>query len=115
MEQLCDHPYEVLDEWYLNIKRGDQVIYVPSHLGAQIYHPDNETGFITSLAPREDVVFVRYWRRGEEGKALRNAGNSEATPIMRLWPIVEFDNRWVDPKVIDGYLTKIAEQELFEA
>ncbi len=63
-------------------KRGDQVIYVPSHADG-IDHPDAEKGFVTSLAPNRTSAFCRYWNKANP-KELRTKANSEATPINML-------------------------------
>jgi len=63
------------------MKRGTQIIYVPSHADGNVTHPDCQAGFVTSL--RNDFAFCRYWSKHHPGE-LRTRANSEATPFDYL-------------------------------
>jgi hypothetical protein len=65
----------------------DQVAYFPHHAEWDIDHPDVEYGFITSVIDDKGSAFVRYWRKGEEGKALRTTSCSELTSLDRLMKV----------------------------
>ncbi len=66
----------------MKLKMLDQVAYIPHHAQGDITHKDVEFGFVSSdLGDLEHpTVFVRYWRKGQNGIALRTTANSEATP-----------------------------------
>ena len=66
------------------IKRGMQIVYVPRHALGDMYHPDAERGFVTSI--KDNVAFCRYWHNGKVGEkvGLRTTANSEATHIDDL-------------------------------
>ena len=74
-EFLADAPWEQAYRFQVL----EQVAYVPAHAYGKLAHPDVERGFVSSDEGGPNV-FCRYWRRGEEGKALRTLANSEATP-----------------------------------
>jgi len=57
------------------LKRGTQVIYVPSHALGDTSHPDCERGFVTSQ--QGNIVWVRYWHR--DRPELRTTTCSERT------------------------------------
>lgn len=99
----------------MKLQRGDQVIYVPSHADTDVNHPDAETGFVTSVTEDGRHAFVRYWRRGSEGFALRARANSERTPIQRLWPMSKRDPRYCRDNWIQKELQAIAREELLES
>ena len=63
------------------MKRGTQIVYVPSHASG-INHPDCEEGFVTSI--RGNTVFCRYWSKVTSGIMLRTRANSEGTPIENI-------------------------------
>lgn len=65
----------------VELKRGTQIIYVPTHAEGDIKHSDSERGFVTSS--NSLVVFCRYWSRQVVGE-LRTKMNSESTPIENL-------------------------------
>ena len=65
------------------LKRGTQIIYVPSHANGDTEHPDCDRGFITSCKDDAESCFCRYWRKGEPG-TLRTHLNSELTPVRNL-------------------------------
>ncbi len=60
----------------ITMKRGTQVLYVPTHTAGDLLHPDVQAGFVTSV--RGDTVFCRYWRK--DLSDLRTKANSEGTP-----------------------------------
>lgn len=64
-----------------SLKRGTQIIYVPTHAEGIPDHPDREPGFVTSV--RGDHAFCRYWSKYTPGD-LRTKANSESTPINCL-------------------------------
>lgn len=59
----------------MEFKRGDQIIYIPSHADGPD-HKDSEEGFVTSV--RGDSIFCRYWSKHDRN-ILRTLANSEAT------------------------------------
>jgi hypothetical protein len=63
------------------LKRGTQIIYIPSHAGGDPDHPDAEQGFVTSMSI--NGAFCRYWSRYNPC-FLRTMANSELTPFDRL-------------------------------
>lgn len=67
----------------MELKRGTQIIYVPSHAKGDCEHPDAETGFVTSV--RGSDAFCRYWSKWHPGE-LRTKANSELTPTQHLIP-----------------------------
>ncbi len=56
------------------LKRGTQIIYVPSHANGDIHHEDCERGFV--ITDKGESVFCRYFNKD---KSLRNIANSEST------------------------------------
>ena len=66
----------------LELKRGTQIIYIPTHANGDKHHPDVEYGFVTSILG--DCAFCRYWSRHHGG--LRTVANSELTPVANLVP-----------------------------
>jgi hypothetical protein len=86
----------------MTLKRGTQIAYIPMHCNDDLFHPDVEYGFVTSV--RDDVAFCRYWSKFTSGH-LRTQANSEATPIDM---IVICQTR---PQfVIENWLRQIDEQ-----
>lgn len=67
------------------MKPGTQIIYVPTHAGGDIHHPDCEAGFVAheTILPG-NAIFCRYWANGSAPRRLRTLANSEATPIEYL-------------------------------
>jgi hypothetical protein len=66
----------------LELKRGTQIIYVPTHADGWANHPDCEEGFVTSV--RGDTAFCRYWSKLYAHPVLRTKANSEGTPIENI-------------------------------
>lgn len=65
------------------LKRGTQIIYVPSHAYGDENHPDVEIGFVMrDQVEGKDNVFCRFWRK--DLSDLRTKANSESTPISSL-------------------------------
>ena len=55
-----------------DFKKGDTVVYIPTHANGDKYHKDCEHGFVTSTTDK--TVFCKfYWKDG----SLRNKANSE--------------------------------------
>ena len=81
------------------LKRGTQILYVPSHAQGNPEHPDVEVGFVTSGPANGDAYFCRYWRK--DGTDLRTKTCSELTPI---WTIVVKDT--YPQEKIDAALTE---------
>lgn len=59
---------------------GTQVIYVPTHAGGDVNHPDCERGFVTSV--KRETVFYRFWR--EDLSELRTKSCSEGCDASQL-------------------------------
>ncbi len=62
------------------LKRGTQIVYVPSHADGDIKHPDCEEGFVISKTSDKysEAYFCRYWSKSYRYR-LRTTANSEAT------------------------------------
>jgi hypothetical protein len=60
-------------------KRGDQILYVPTHAGGNKSHMDVEHGFVTSGPAEDGSYFCRYWSKFDPFQ-LRTKANSELTP-----------------------------------
>ena len=58
------------------LKRGTQIIYVPSHAKYVEDHPDTERGFV--ITDMGETVFCRYFSRKYRYE-LRTLANSEST------------------------------------
>lgn len=58
------------------LKRGTQIIYVPSHAKHVEDHPDCERGFV--ITDKGETVFCRYFSRLHH-EELRTIGSSEST------------------------------------
>jgi len=56
------------------LKRGDQILYVPTHANGDVSHPDVESGFVTSVS--NYGVFCRFWSKFDPSE-LRTKANSE--------------------------------------
>ena len=65
----------------LELERGTQILYVPTHANGRLNHPNVEEGFVTSVQGIR--VFCRYWSKDESG-ALCTKDNSELTAITNL-------------------------------
>jgi len=77
----------------MSFKKGDQIIYIPSHANGNINHPDCEPGFV--VGTKTHTAFCRYWREPKIG-LLRNTKYSEATPVSCLKKHNSVDQRIVD-------------------
>src|SRR3989344_9446361 len=85
-EELTEHEIKQALEryfWEVQLCRGTQVVYIPTHAHGDPKHPDAEVGFITSLGKDGHAVFCRYWSKFSPDE-LRTKANSEATPIILL-------------------------------
>ena len=87
------------------LKRGTQIVYIPTHANNDIQHSDVQFGFVTSV--RDDVAFCRYWRKHSLGE-LRTKANSEGTPIDML-----VERRSVHPVIVASALQFISDQEQY--
>lgn len=69
---------------------GDQVAFIPHHAYGDIYHPDVEFGFVTSV--KGQLVWCRFWYKGKPGE-LRTRANSEGVNIrdLRLYDSVSHE------------------------
>lgn len=67
----------------MELKRGTQVICVPSHARGDVNHRDCEAGFVTSGHSAGGIAFCRYWSKLHPGE-LRTRANSELTKVFRL-------------------------------
>lgn len=65
----------------MELKRGTQIVYVPSHAEGDTKHRDAEQGFVTLAG--ESYAFCRYWSKFEGGQ-LRTKSCGELTPISHL-------------------------------
>ncbi len=65
----------------MELKRGMQIVYVPSHAEGDTKHRDAEQGFVTSVVG--DNAFCRYWSKFEGGQ-LRTKSCGELTSISNL-------------------------------
>lgn len=63
------------------LKRGTQIIYVPTHADGDPEHRDAESGFVTSVVP--GYAFCRYWNKRHPTE-LRTKSCSERTPVYTL-------------------------------
>jgi hypothetical protein len=69
-----------------SLNRGDQIAYLPGHVGENLDDPSVELGFVTSVKKFNDgqnMVFCRYWMQGKPGE-LRTKSASEATPLENV-------------------------------
>ncbi len=64
----------------MNLSKGTQIIYIPTHAENNETHPDCETGFVTNQT-KPNAVFCRYWRN--DG-LLRTTSCSELTPLYAI-------------------------------
>jgi hypothetical protein len=76
----------------MDLKRGTQIAYVPTHTKGDLQHPDVEVGFVTSV--QGGTAFCRYWSKCSQGE-LRTKANSESTPIEMLIPYTSVPSSWV--------------------
>ncbi len=68
-------------EKYDMLKKGMQIVYVPSHAKGDVNHLDSEEGFIADkLGMRVDFIHCRFWSK-ESPDFLRTTANGEATPL----------------------------------
>lgn len=88
----------------LDLARGTQIAYIPSHAEGDLSHPGVEFGFVTSVGlyadEQENVAFCRYWRK--DLTDLRTKANSEATPISCL-VLHESVPQWRVNVILDTY------------
>lgn len=82
-----------------NLRRGTQVVYVPSHLiedgivvtdefvkKHETDHTGTQMGFVTSTKPEVNTAYVRYYySKNLAGGTLRTKMNSEGTPFEYLY------------------------------
>jgi hypothetical protein len=85
--------------------RGTQIAYIPNHAKDDITHEDVEFGFVTSENDEVSIHFCRFWRKGEEGKALRTTSCSEAVSNDNLR---RYDS--VSQHTVDKFLATIMDQ-----
>ena len=90
------------------LKRGDQILYVPSHIEIgdwnihRLWHYPNgvQPGFVSTGPAANGGYFCRYWQLDEEGKCfiphLRTLANSELTPNERIVVVDYFNQRHVE-------------------
>lgn len=77
------------------LKRGTQIIYVPSHAKGDTNHSDCESGFVVSLFEDGEVAFCRYWSRQVAGR-LRTKLNNESTRVSNLVICNRVPQSWVE-------------------
>ncbi len=66
---------------YDQLKKGTQIVYVPSHANGDIYHSDSEEGFIADkLGMRANYIHCRFWRK-DDPNFLRTTLSGEAIPL----------------------------------
>lgn len=78
------------------MKRGTQIVYVPTHAEGDVNHKDCERGFVLWVRP--PVAGCRYWSNYLPGW-LRTQANSEVTSLDRL---VEMDS--VPQSKVDAWI-----------
>ncbi len=81
------------------LKRGTQIIYVPSHAGGDEKHRDCERGFV--ITDKGGSAFCRYWSKFETS-SLRTKSCSELTPRANLVVV-----NYCDQKIVDGWVKRI--------
>lgn len=64
------------------LKRGTQILYMPTEAGGDVDHPSCEEGFITSVKD-EKWAYCRYWLMSNPTE-LRTKLSSEKTRIADL-------------------------------
>jgi len=64
----------------LILKRGTQILYIPSHAEGSEYHRDVEQGFVTSVDLDQGIAWCRYWSKHDH-TLLRTTSWSETTHI----------------------------------
>ena len=87
------------------LKRGTQIIYVPSHAGGgRLDHPNCEEGFVTSTKwlGSTEIAYCRFWSQ-HDPERLRTRINSEACNAK--WLVVK-DTR--PQHVVDRILATIS-------
>lgn len=94
-----------------SFKRGQQVVYIPTHILRQyrpssewkltdlLEHPEAEFGFVTSTTG--NMAFVRFWNKADNFAELRTKANGELTPQANL-----FSYRLKPQEVVDEYFLK---------
>lgn len=93
---------------YLGFRPGNEVTYIPLHAEGDVDHPDCEDGFVSSISPGGETVFVRFFRRGDI--ALRTIANSESCPPERLVPTPNHRRR--PPGVLKSLLAQFVKGDL---
>jgi len=78
-----------------DLKRGVQIVKIPSHAEGDINHLDCEAGFIVLLFEDNETAFCRYWSRQAAG-VLRTQSGSEVTPISNLVICDRVPQTWVE-------------------
>ncbi len=91
------------------LKKGTQIIYVPTHANGDIHHPDCEAGFVAheTVLPG-NAIFCRYWVTGSVPRRLRTLANSEATPVEMLVERDTVPQQDVEAAMTECGLTKIS-------
>ncbi len=80
-----------------NFKRGDQIVYIPTHANGDKNHQDSEHGFVDRAGV--SAIFCRYWSQAYG--TLRTRANAEATDIKNL----VLSPGFVPQEVVDAWLT----------
>ena len=81
----------------IGVKRGTQILSVPSHAEGNLDHPEVQAGFVTSV--RGEHVYCRYWRK--DLSELRTKANSECTPIYVLYAVDTVPQARVEAALIE--------------
>ena len=89
----------------IQLKPGDQIVYIPCHAMHAQDHPDREYGFVTSVRSNHKIAFCRYWNKYQIG-ILRTCANSEGTRFENLR-----HHRTVPQKVVDEMMRKLKKGE----
>lgn len=63
--------------------RGTQVIFIPHAAAGDPLHPECKAGFVVT-GPMGETVFVRYWKKGQEGVTLATERHGQATHMRSL-------------------------------
>ncbi len=81
-----------------NFKRGEQIVYIPTHADGDASHPDCERGFVALTG--HVSCFCHFWMRNQPG-VLRTRANSESRRVANL----KADLKYVPQEVVDAWLT----------
>lgn len=90
-----------------DVKKGVQIIYIPTHCKGNIFHEDIQKGFIMSLCNDKKSAFCRYFYSNGD---LRTRANSESTPLDMLYLAHHSNQKKIDDTI--KFIEK--EQEDFE-